>query len=197
MKRPLWGFRTGSIPHIQAKGPPGYVFTSHCVVHCCRPTNDLWRNLFALPELSGPPEVPSNPSELSPLERYPSYYRSETPAYRFNLSVLPPPKRWAGPTGPGSRVLTLSRVPGDRCVISTSPAGCSLGFNPSRTFRRGPGPGLRPASSHALCESGNYSPDPPAPQSIDQPLLGPVRESHVNTQLEQASPFRVSAPVRS
>jgi len=36
----------------------------------------------------------------------------------FLLSVLPPPKRWAGPTGRGFRALTLPRVPGGRLVIS-------------------------------------------------------------------------------
>jgi hypothetical protein len=36
----------------------------------------------------------------------------------FLLSVLPPPKRWAGPTGRGFRALTLPRVPGGRVVIS-------------------------------------------------------------------------------
>lgn len=32
----------------------------------------------------------------------------------FLPSVIPPPKRWAGPTGRGFRALTLPRVPGDR-----------------------------------------------------------------------------------
>jgi hypothetical protein len=39
--------------------PPGYVFTAHCVVHYCRPTNDSWGYLLALPELPGSAEVPS------------------------------------------------------------------------------------------------------------------------------------------
>jgi hypothetical protein len=45
-RRPSWGSCTGSIPYIQARFPPGYVFTSHCVVHRCRPANDLWRDLL-------------------------------------------------------------------------------------------------------------------------------------------------------
>jgi hypothetical protein len=32
----------------------------------------------------------------------------------FLPSVIPPPKRWAGPTGRGFRALTLPRVPGDQ-----------------------------------------------------------------------------------
>jgi len=34
-----------------------------------------------------------------------------------NLSLLPSPKRWAGPTDPGFWVLTLPRVPGDHTVV--------------------------------------------------------------------------------
>jgi hypothetical protein len=49
-------------------------------------------------------------------------------------SVIPPPKRWAGPTGRGFRVLTLPRVPGSRTGVNSPTAGCSLGFHPLRAF---------------------------------------------------------------
>jgi len=68
----------------------------------------------------------------------------------FDQSVLPPPKRWAGPTGPGFWALPLPRVPGGRHMISASTTGCSLGLGPSRAYRQEPCPGFRPGSSHAL-----------------------------------------------
>jgi hypothetical protein len=46
--------------------PPGYVFTAHCVVHCCRLANDSWGYLLALPELPGSAEVPSFCDRLQP-----------------------------------------------------------------------------------------------------------------------------------
>jgi hypothetical protein len=52
----------------------------------------------------------------------------------FLPSVIPPPKRWAGPTGRGSWALTLPRVPGDRTGFNSPTAGCSLGFCPSRVY---------------------------------------------------------------
>jgi hypothetical protein len=45
---------------------------------------------------------------------------------------IPDAMHQAGSTGHGSWVLTLSEVPGDPRVFSTRPAGCSLGFHPSR-----------------------------------------------------------------
>jgi len=76
------------------------------------------------------------------------------PSGRTHLPFRPPvyPMRMhqAGSTGYGSWVLTLSEVPDDPHVFSTRPAGCSLGFGPSRVRQRKPWPGFRPASSHAL-----------------------------------------------
>jgi hypothetical protein len=95
----------------------------------------------------------------------------------FRLAVFPPPKRRAGPTGRGSWVFALSRVPGDRQGFSSPTTGCSPGFPPSRALRQRPWPGFRPTSSHALCESGDVSPSPPAPQSIDRPSLGPIHST--------------------
>jgi hypothetical protein len=92
----------------------------------------------------------------------------------FRRAVFPPPKRRAGPTGRGSWVFALSRVPGDRQGFNSPTTGCSLGFGPSRALRQRPWPGFRPTSSHALCEPGDESPNPPAPQSIDQPSLSPL-----------------------
>jgi len=91
----------------------------------------------------------------------------------FLPSVLPPPKRWAGPTGRGSWVSALPRVPDDHRAFDPATAGCSLGFRPSRVVLRKLTPGFRPISSHALCEAGGKPPSPPAPQSITQPPLAP------------------------
>jgi len=50
----------------------------------------------------------------------------------FHPSVIPCAKHGAGSTGRGSWVFALSGVPGEQSVFSASPAGCSLGFRPSR-----------------------------------------------------------------
>jgi hypothetical protein len=107
----------------------------------------------------------------------------------FRLAVFPPPKRRAGPTGRGSWVSALSRVPGHRQGFSSPTAGCSLGFYPSRVLRRMPWPGFRPASSHALRRSDDESPDPPAPQSIDRPPLGPIRGTAPEHGWRMKQPF--------
>jgi len=70
----------------------------------------------------------------------------------FYLSVLPPPERWAGPTGLDFRVSTLPRVPGDRQGFSSPIAGCSLGFSPFQgphlTTLSRPSPGLLSRALH-------------------------------------------------
>jgi hypothetical protein len=50
----------------------------------------------------------------------------------FLPSVIPPPKRWAGPTGRGFWAFTLPGVPRSRTGVSSPTAGCSLGFHPPR-----------------------------------------------------------------
>jgi hypothetical protein len=91
----------------------------------------------------------------------------------FLPSVLPPPKRWAGPTGRGSWVSSLPRVPGDHRAFDPTTAGCSLGFRPSRVLLRKPTAGFRPISSHALPRPGGKPPNSPAPQSIARLPLAP------------------------
>jgi hypothetical protein len=71
----------------------------------------------------------------------------------FLPSVIPPPKRRAGPTSRGFWVLTLSRVPGDRTGFNSPTAGCSLGLHPPRASRREPGPNFCPGSSRTLLRS--------------------------------------------
>jgi len=46
----------------------------------------------------------------------------------FHLSVIPPPKRWAGPTGRGFWALTLPRVPGAARRISAAALDAPMGF---------------------------------------------------------------------
>jgi hypothetical protein len=117
------------------------------------------------------------PSELSPPERYPPRFRAEGPTCRLTQSVIPPPKRWAGPMGRGFWALTLPGVPGGRRMVSTSPAGCSLGLYPSEANRRRSGPGFRPGSSHALRRRRPCGRQRPAPRSLDQPSPGPARSN--------------------
>jgi len=73
--------------------------------------------------------------------------RTHIPLYP---SVIPPPKRWAGPTGRGFWALTLSEVPGGWTGINSPTTGCSHGLHPPRAFRPRPCPSLHPDSSHAL-----------------------------------------------
>jgi len=56
---------------------------------------------------------------------------------------IPDAKHQAGSTGYGSWVLALSEVPGGPHVFSTRPAGCSLGFRPSRVSSKSLG-GISP-----------------------------------------------------
>jgi hypothetical protein len=90
------------------------------------------------------------PSELSPLGRFPPRFRDRWTHVPFNLSVIPPPRRWAGPTGRGFWAFTLPGLPGGHHMISAATAGCSLGLRPPRASRPKPDPGFRPDSSHAL-----------------------------------------------
>jgi len=114
----------------------------------------------------------------------------------FLLSVLPPPKRWAGPIGRGSWVLALPRVPGDRRAFDPAAAGCSPGSYPSRVLLRKPRSGFRPISSHALRRSNGEPPDPPAPQSITRLPLTPAQQPRRSTPSGPSNPFRVFAPCR-
>jgi hypothetical protein len=96
----------------------------------------------------------------------------------FHPSVFPVVSDdWAGPMGRGFWAFTLSRVPGGRRGISPPNAGCSHGLRPSRVCRRGPGPGFRPNSSHALRRSRSREQRRPAPRSITQLSLGPARQT--------------------
>jgi hypothetical protein len=105
----------------------------------------------------------------------------------FNPAVFPPPKRRAGPTGPGFWVLPLPRVPCSRRGFSPPTAGSSRGFRPSRVLGRRPRPGFRPVSSHVLCPPGGYPPNAHAPQSIDQPSLGLIRTPYLSTEPDEAT----------
>jgi hypothetical protein len=91
------------------------------------------------------------PSELSPLRRYPPRFRGGRTHIPFHPSVIPAPKRWAGPTGRGSWAVALPRVPGGQAGFSSPTTGCSLGLRPLRVCQRQPCPGFHPDSTHALC----------------------------------------------
>jgi hypothetical protein len=114
----------------------------------------------------------------------------------FFPSVIPPPKRWAGPTGRGFWVLTLPGVPGDRTGFNSPSAGCSLGLYPPRVCGREPGPSFCPGSSHTL--SRFWSEDQ------DRRRLGVSIGSRLAQSTLSASrkgtpsnPLRVLAPVRA
>jgi hypothetical protein len=52
--------------------------------------------------------------------KVPAAFADECTHLPFHPSVFPTPKRWAGPIGRGSWVLTLPRVPGSRMGVSSS-----------------------------------------------------------------------------
>jgi len=114
----------------------------------------------------------------------------------FLLSVLPPPKRWAGPIGRGSWVFALPRVPGDFQTFDPVAAGCSLGSCPSRVLLRKPPSGFRPISSHALRRPNGEPLDPPAPQSILRFPLTHTQQQRRSTPSGLSNPSRVFAPLR-
>jgi len=92
----------------------------------------------------------------------------------FHPPFIPPPKRWAGPTGRGFWVLTLPGIPGDRTGFNSPATGCSLGLCPPRVSQRAPGPSFCPGSSRTLSRSGSRGPESPASRSIDQLSLGSI-----------------------
>jgi hypothetical protein len=135
----------------------------------------------------------------SPFGAFPSRKVSATfPGGRthlpFHLSVIPPPKRWAGPTGRGSWALTLPRVPGDRTGFNSPTAGCSHGLCPSRAYEPKPCPGSHPCSSHALCENQPCDWRPPAPRSINRLQPDPICHARQADRDGWDNPCRVPAP---
>jgi hypothetical protein len=112
----------------------------------------------------------------------------------FLPSVIPPPKRWAGPTGRGFRVFTLPRVPGSRTGVSSPTAGCSLGFRPPRACWRAPCSGLHPGSSHALCRLTTRAIGRRLGVSIGTRFARSRRPANRTTG--PGNPYRVLAPVR-
>jgi hypothetical protein len=137
------------------------------------------------------------PSELSPLERYPPRFRDQWTHVPFLPPVFPPPKRRAGPTGRGFWAFTLSRVPGSRTGVNSPTAGCSLGFHPSRAFRRKPCPSSHSGSSHALPETRPRDRTSAAPRSINRSPLGFDPDTRQAEYPGPSNPSRVFAPTRS
>jgi len=114
----------------------------------------------------------------------------------FRPPVIPPPKRWAGPTGCGFWVLTLPGVPGDRAGFNSPTAGCSLGLRPlrvsgkslARVFARAPptrfrDPGHGDQERRRLGVSINFR--------LARFALSASREA------APSNPLRVFAPVRA
>jgi hypothetical protein len=116
-----------------------------------------------------------HPSELPPHGRLAERYRSDGPTYRF-VSRFSRCRgngtaRKAAVSGfsPFREFLAAGRV------FSTTTAGCSLGFDPSRARGRRPSPGFRRKPSRTLRRFGREThPEQPASRSIDQPPLDPI-----------------------
>jgi len=106
-----------------------------------------------------------HPSELSPHGRYPPRFRAEGPTYRLTRRCSR--RRSDGPAqrAPVSGLQPFRESLADGRRVSTSAAGCSLGFRPSRAFRRKPDPGFRLGSSHALRATRLTANDAGAPES--------------------------------
>jgi hypothetical protein len=87
----------------------------------------------------------------------------------FRPSVIPPPKRWAGPTSRGFWGSTLPGIPAGQTGFNSPTAGCSLGLYPPRAFRREPGPSVGPGSSLTLLR--------PRPQGSASPGVSEFRST--------------------
>jgi hypothetical protein len=111
-----------------------------------------------------------------PPGRYPVCYHPEAPTYRWPWRYSR--RRSAGPAqqGPVSGLCPFRKFLVTERGFSPSATGASLGFRSSRALSQRPGTGFRPSSSHALYGHSDESPQPPAPQSLDQPSPGPFRQ---------------------
>jgi len=98
-------------------------------------------------QADGAPGIP--PSELSPLTGYPRVTTGKDPPTVFPGTHPGYRSRTAAPSR-GSWALPPARVPRDRRGFSTTTAGCSPGFRPSRVSQQTTQAGFRPLSSHAL-----------------------------------------------
>jgi hypothetical protein len=94
----------------------------------------------------------------------------------FAASVIPPPKRWAGPTSRGFWGSALPGIPGGTAGINLPATGCSHGLRPSRACRRQPCRGFRPSSSHTLRRPQSFDRSPPASRSLNRLSPDPAAE---------------------
>jgi hypothetical protein len=112
------------------------------------------------------------------------------------LAVIPPPKRRTGPKKPRFLGPYLLKVPCDHRWFKPTITGASRGVRPSRAFDENLNPDFSGSPLTRFAGSGDCSPNPPAPQSIDQPSLRPARE-RTEARPGQSNPSGVSAPARS
>jgi hypothetical protein len=111
-------------------------------------------------------------------------FRPRTNPPTVSPAVFPPPKRQTGPTGLGywvhaaRKCLTIARG------FNPTTAGASPGVRPSRACRKGLGPDFSGPPLTRFAGSDGCPPNPPAPQSIDRPLLHPARHAPECTPAE-------------
>jgi hypothetical protein len=135
----------------------------------------------------------------SPFGAYPSRKVSGAlppgwPHVPFRQSVIPTPKRWAGPTGYGFWGLTLPEVLSDQRRFSSPIGGCSPGSWPFQGPDHRPCPGLLPSSSRTLRACRDCSPPAPASRSIDRSATCLSSRSCRSTTPRAGNPRRVPAP---
>jgi hypothetical protein len=129
-----------------------------------------------------------HPSECSPLERYPRYYRPDDPTYRFTCRCSR--RRNGGPAQqasvPGIQPFRESLAIGR--VFSSPNAGYSPGFRPSRVSHHKPCPGLHRNSSLALLRAERIIARSPAPRSISRLATGLISLQHLTAlQMDQTT----------
>jgi hypothetical protein len=110
----------------------------------------------------------------SPFGGFP--FQEASPAFRlgrthvpFALPLLPPLMRRPGPASRGFWARTSRK-----CLVTVrwfrpATTGASHGVCPSRATSESLDPGFSGSPLTRFAGSGDYSPNPPAPQSIDQP----------------------------
>jgi hypothetical protein len=94
--------------------------------------------------------------------------------HTVSVTGIPAAKRWAGPVTRGFWAFTRPRVPDARRSVRAANVGCSLGFHPSRAYRRLTLPEISPRLlPHAFIAQACAV--RPASRSLFRPSLGLAR----------------------
>jgi hypothetical protein len=120
-----------------------------------------------------------------------------TDPHTVSWAVIPPPLG-VRPARPASvsRALPPESALRPRGLLGQRPPAPPLGFTPPGPTSKGLGQNCSQPPLTRFAGSGDYSPNPPASQSIDRPLPRPARQC-TGVHTGRSYPHGVPAPVRS